>query len=133
MAKLTDSTTLKRLRNRYRLVIMNDDTYEEVVTFKLSRLSVYVVMSTMFVLLIALTVALLSFTNLKYLIPGYGKQGSLNALRDLKVRADSLEQTLVIKQQYLDGITKVLRGDDDSVLPRDTTLLNLPKVDTTHQ
>lgn len=133
MAKLTDNTTLKRLRNRYRLVIMNDDTYEEVVTFKLSRLSVYVVMSTIFVLLIALTVALLSFTNLKYLIPGYGKQGSLNALRDLKVRADSMEQTLVIKQQYLDGITKVLRGDDDSVLPRDTTLLILPKVDTTHQ
>ncbi|MES2777813.1 MAG: hypothetical protein V4722_26775 [Bacteroidota bacterium] len=132
MAKVTDNTTLKRLRNRYRLVVMNDDTYEEVVTFKLSRLSVYVTMSIMFVLLVGLTVALLSFTNLKYLIPGYGKQGSLTALRELKVRTDSLEQTLLIKQQYLDGIKKVLSGDTASIV-RDTTVLNLPKVDTTHQ
>ena len=41
MAKIFDAdSTLQRLRNRYRLVVMNDDTYEEVVTFKLSRLSV---------------------------------------------------------------------------------------------
>ena len=40
MAKLDANSTLKRLRNRYRLVVMNEDTYEEVVKFKLSRLSV---------------------------------------------------------------------------------------------
>jgi len=132
MPKPADNTTLKRLRNRYRLVVMNDDTYEEVVTFKLSRLSVYIGMSTIFVLLIGITVALLSFTNLKFLIPGYGKQGSLTALRELKVRADSLEQTLIAKQQYLDGIKKVLNGEVSS-MPKDTTLLVLPKVDTTSQ
>ncbi|MEO7313352.1 MAG: hypothetical protein ABIX01_23415 [Chitinophagaceae bacterium] len=132
MPKPTSNTTLKRLRNRYRLVVMNDDTYEEVVTFKLSRLSVYIGMSTIFVLLIALTVALLSFTNLKYLIPGYGKQGSLTALRELKVRTDSLDQVLLLKQQYLDGITKVLKGDVLPI-PLDTSVLILPKVDTIHQ
>ena len=47
----TTLTTLRRLRNRYRLVVMNDDTYEEVVTFKLSRLSVYIVLSSIFVIL----------------------------------------------------------------------------------
>ena len=42
MAKIFDAdTTLQRLRNRYRLVVMNDDTYEEVVTVRLSRLSVH--------------------------------------------------------------------------------------------
>ena len=50
MAKFDANSTLKRLQNRYRLVVMNDDTYEEVVTFKLSRLSVYIVLSTIFVL-----------------------------------------------------------------------------------
>lgn len=127
MPKTTNITTLKRLRNRYRLVVMNDDTYEEVVTFKLSRLSVYLGMSTIFVLLICLTVALLSFTNLKYLIPGYGKQGSVTELRQLKIRTDSLEQTIVLKQQYLDAIKKVLAGD---LIPADTSLLNIPKTDT---
>ena len=56
MAKLDASNTLQRLRNRYRLVILNDDTYEEVVTFKLSRLSVYVVFCSIFVILVGLTV-----------------------------------------------------------------------------
>lgn len=60
MAKQTfETNTFKRLRNQYRLVLINDDTYEELVTFKLSRLSVYVVFSTAFVLLISLTVALI--------------------------------------------------------------------------
>ena len=45
MAKFDANSTLKRLQNRYRLVVMNDDTYEEVVTFKLSRLSVYIFLS----------------------------------------------------------------------------------------
>jgi hypothetical protein len=36
MAKLDSRLhPAKRLRNRYRLVVMNDDTYEEVTTFKL--------------------------------------------------------------------------------------------------
>lgn len=132
MAKITENTTLKRLRNRYRLVVMNDDTYEEVVTFKLSRTSVYIVMSTIFVLLIGLTVALLSFTNLRYLIPGYGKQGSLRELRELKVRVDSLDQALLQKQQYLNGIQKALTGDVPSA-PRDTTLLDVPKVENSNE
>ena len=69
MAKLDAGSTLQRLRNRYRLVIMNDDTYEEVVTFRLSRMSVYIALSTIFVLLVGLTAALIVFTPLKYYIP----------------------------------------------------------------
>ena len=55
MAKLDAGDTLKRLRNRYRLVVMNDDTYEEVTNFRLSRISVYVMLCTIFVLLVGLT------------------------------------------------------------------------------
>ena len=57
------NTTLKRLRNKYRLIIMNEDTYEEVVKFKLSRWSVYTALSVIFVLLVALTTALILFTR----------------------------------------------------------------------
>ena len=51
MGKIDANSTLKRLRNRYRLVVMNEDTYEEVVKFRLSRLSVYIVLSSIFVIL----------------------------------------------------------------------------------
>lgn len=126
MLKLTPTTTLKRLNNRYRLVIMNDDTYEEVVTFKLSRTSVYIGMSMIVVLLAGVTIALLSFTNLKYLIPGYGRQTNLTEMRLLKMRTDSLEQVLVTRQQYLDGVRIMLQGNTPRQ-PPDTAVLKLPK------
>ena len=125
MAKLFDAdTTLKRLRNRYRLVVMNDDTYEEVVTFKLSRMSVYILLSTIFVVLTGLTVALIVFTPLKLYIPGYGEMNNTRELRELKIRTDSLEQAVMYKDHYLESLKGVLQGNVSVKL--DTTALKIP-------
>ncbi len=125
MAKLEAGPTLKRLRNRYRLVVMNDDTYEEVVTFKLSRLSVYVMLSTIFVVLVGLTVALIVFTPLKYYIPGYDDLKIGREYRDMKYRVDSLEKQVFYQTNYINNIRQVLKGDATIVL--DTMELNVPK------
>ena len=125
MVKFDTSNTFKRLRNRYRLVVMNDDTYEEVVTFKLSRLSVYVLLSTIFVLLVGLTVALIVFTPLRYYIPGYDDLKIGRDYRQLKYRTDSLEQQVGYQARYIDGLKKVLKGDVSATL--DTTRLAMPK------
>ena len=125
MVKFDTSSTFKRLRNRYRLVVMNDDTYEEVVTFKLSRLSVYVLMSAIFVILVGLTVALIVFTPLKYYIPGYDELKIGREYRQLKYRTDSLEQQIGYQVRYIDGLKKVLNGDVTVKL--DTTKITLPK------
>ena len=130
MANLEINNTLKRLRNSYRLVVMNDDTYEEVVTFRLSRLSVYIGLSTVFVLLVGLTIALIAFSPLKYYIPGYGTRESRTALQVLKIRTDSLEQAIRYKEQYLDGVKKVLSGNAPSQL--DTIPASLPKTETSN-
>jgi hypothetical protein len=106
---------------------MNDDTYEEVVTFKLSRLSVYITLSTIFVLLTGLTVALIVFTPLRLYIPGYGDINATKELRELKIRTDSLEQAVKFKDQYLDNIKNVLQGNTGVKL--DTTALDIPKPD----
>lgn len=123
MANLDESSTLKRLRNRYRLVVMNDDTYEEVVTFKLSRLSVYIGLCTIFVVLVGLTVALIVFTPLKYYIPGYDDLRVGREYRQLKYRADELEKQVKNQESYIESVRKVLRGDA-AVL--DTALIQLP-------
>ena len=111
MSKLQANDTLKRLRNRYRLVVMNDDTFEEVVTFKLSRLSVYIALSSIFVILVTLTVALIVFTPLRQYIPGYGSQSAKRELQILKMRTDSLEQSMQYKDEYLVNLKKILTGD----------------------
>jgi hypothetical protein len=125
MVKLDAGTTLQRLRNRYRLVVMNEDTYEEVVTFRLSRRSVYVAMSTLFVLLVGLTVALIVFTPLKYYIPGYGSANAGREYRQLKYLTDSLEKQVKYQARYIDNIKNLASGNTDVVL--DTTQLVVPE------
>jgi len=128
MPKEETINTLKRLRNHYRLVIMNEDTYEEVVKFKLNRLSVYIAFSSLFIIMIALTTSLIIFTPLKYYLPGvgYGDARQVKEYRNLKIRTDSMEQALRYHQQYFDAIQKVLTG---TVPTLDTTSLALPKIE----
>ena len=107
---------------------MNDDTYEEVVTFKLSRLSVYILLSTIFVLLTGLTVALIVFTPLKLYIPGYGDINTSKELREMKMRTDSLEESMLKKDQYLNSLKQVLQGN--ATVKLDTTSINVPNPET---
>ena len=108
---------------------MNEDTYEEVVKFKLNRMSVYIAFSTVFMILVGLTVSLIIFTPLKYYLPGvgYGNVKQVKQYRDLKIKTDSMEQALQYHKQYFDNLQKVLQG----TLPKlDTTTLALPKLET---
>ena len=125
MIKLDAASAWKRLRNRYRLVVMNDDTYEELTTFRLTRGSVYVGLSTVFVLLVGLTTALIVFTPLKYYIPGAGQSyQSVRQLKQLQYRVDSIERQDAYKTQYILGLKKALSGGGVSAL--DTVTLQIP-------
>ena len=105
MPNLDINNTFKRTSNTYRLVIMNDDTYDEVLAFKLSRRSVYLGVSITFIVLVGMTIALIAFTP--------------------KIRTDSLEQSIHYKEQYLEGIKKVLSEGNPKQL--DTLPLVLPE------
>jgi hypothetical protein len=125
MANFDINNTFTRRSNTYRLVVTNDDTYDEVVAFRLSRKSVYLGFSIAFLLLVGLTIALIAFTPLKYYIPGYGTKESRTALQLLKIRTDSLEQSIHYKEQYLEGLKKVLTEGNSNQL--DTIPLKLPE------
>jgi hypothetical protein len=128
MAKLFDhKETFKRLRNRYRLVVINDDTFEEVVKFKLTRMSVYITLSMIFVLLVGLTVALITFTNLKYYLPGYGTQAQRKELIQYKRQIDSLEMSALHKDTYLKHLKQVLAGDMKALSQLDTVTIDVPE------
>jgi len=122
MANLKEKNSIfNQLRNRYRLVIMNDETYEEVAAFRLDRLSVYVIICSIFVILVGLTVALIVFTPMRYYIPGYGSQTERRQLMAMKLRSDSIEQKLKYHEKYWNDVRMVLNGSSSSNL--DTMLL----------
>lgn len=104
------NTSLKSLRSRYHLAITNEDTFEEVTAFNMTRWSVYLFTSFFFVLLVGLTILLIAFTPLKLYIPGYGQSGSAQEYETLKLKVDSLENEMKLQQQYSNGIKAALKG-----------------------
>jgi hypothetical protein len=129
MNETLKQSRFKRLTNRYRLVVMNDHSYEEVVTFKITRLGVYIAACFVFVLLVGLTTALISFTPLKYYIPGYGSQSERRELTRLKLRTDSLEKQIQYREAYWENVKNVLSGKAELVL--DTAVISIPDLEET--
>ena len=104
----------KKLLHKYRMVVINEDTFEEKVTFKLSRLNVFVFGGLLSVLLIVFTVLLIAFSPLKEYIPGYAPVGLEKKATNLAIKIDSLEQELEVNNIYISNIKEALLGDVSS-------------------
>lgn len=111
----------RKLLHKYRLVILNESTFEEKISFKLSRLNVFVTGSLLIVGLIALTILLIAFTPLREYIPGYSSTKLKKQATELTYKTDSLVRVLNYTNKYLDNIRMVLRGDiENNQINRDS-------------
>lgn len=124
----------QKLLDKYRLVILNEDTFEEKLSFKLTRLNVFVVVTITAILLIAGTTVLIAFTGLREYIPGYSSTALKQRAVHLAYTTDSLQTVVELNNQYLSSIKRVLTGDIKSVdFNRDSLLdaqrLNPDEVD----
>lgn len=100
----------QKLINKYRLIIVNEDTFEERFSFTLSRLNVYVFGGIFAILLIALTTLLIAFTPLREYIPGYSSTALKKKATQLTYELDSLQNVYQVNNTKLDAITKILMG-----------------------
>ena len=101
----------QKLLHKYRLVILNEDTFEEKLSFRLTRLNVFVVVTLSAILLIAGTTVLIAFTGLREYIPGYSSTELQQRAVTLAYKADSLQLEVELNNQYLNSIKRVLTGD----------------------
>ena len=76
----------RKLLHKYRLVILNESTFEEKISFKLSRLNVFVTGTLLIIALIGFTTLLIAFTPLREYIPGYSPRHLKDKLRNLPTR-----------------------------------------------
>lgn len=100
-----------KLLHKYRLVILNEDTFEEKLSFKLTRLNVFVLVTSSVILLIASTTFLIAFTGLREYIPGYSSANLKRQATELAYKTDSLQYSILVNNQYYESIRKVLTGD----------------------
>lgn len=113
---------LDRLRSKYRLVIMNDDTFEEQASFKLSRINIYVLSSITLFVLVSLIISGIVLTPLKEYIPGYADINLRRDLTLLKLKADSVEKIISNREIYLDNFRRVVEGRTDTSTNDETGL-----------
>lgn len=99
-----------KLHDKYRLVIMNDDTFEEKLSFRLTRFNVFIVIGAISIFLVVATTYLIAFTPLREYIPGYGDFNTRKVLRELTLKADSLETSLRQKDLYIINIRNIIEG-----------------------
>ncbi len=102
----------KKLHHKYRLVIMNNETLEEKLSIRLTRFAVFLAIGTIFFLLIVGTIYLIAFTPLREYIPGYADFNTRQVLRELTIRADSLEKDLRQKDLFIMNIRNIVEGRD---------------------
>ena len=109
----------KKLFNDYKVVVSSEDTFEEKLAFKASKINVFVLMLVYSVILISFTISIVFFTELRELVPGYSSSDLLNRAIYLTRKTDSLEHQIELNNKFYKSIEDVLSGKTDEFIERD--------------
>lgn len=99
-----------QLRNKYRLVILNDDSFAEKFSLRLSPLGLIILLGSVTIVMTTLVISLVAFTPFREYIPGYGNVDDRKDIIILSAKADSLEKTLVARDWYINNLLNVFSG-----------------------
>jgi len=117
---------IHKLNNKYRLIIYNDKTFEELFWVRLSRLNLFTIIGISAIILITIVTIAIAYTPLREFIPGYpnGEMSSKIKLNSLKV--DSLENEIQLRDKYFNNLKMIIEGksleNSKLSISNDTTL-----------
>ena len=100
----------KRIRFKYKLLFFNESTLEEVWSFRLSQLSVFIFIFIFATILISLTSVIIILTPIRNYLPGYLDVEVRKEILQNALRADSLEGKILAQSRYLENLTAILSG-----------------------
>ncbi|MCL2072617.1 MAG: M23 family metallopeptidase [Marinilabiliaceae bacterium] len=107
--------SFKRLKNKFRLVIINESSYEEAFSVRLSLLNVLTVSGAFFLIIVILVTYLIAFTDLREFIPGYPDANQRLLIVRNAQRIDSLASIINRRDMFMSNIQMVLRGEVPSL------------------
>ena len=120
----------KKLLHKYRLVVLNEDTFEERFAVKLTRLNVFFLSSLAAIILVILTTLLIVFTPLREYIPGYSSTALQKQALDLDSKTDSLLKSINMNDAYINSLKSVLRGEVSAVVINKDSIFKAAQADT---
>jgi hypothetical protein len=104
--KVKENLFIKR-----RLIILNEDTFEETFSLKLTLMNVFVVLGLGAIFIIFVTTFIIAFTPLREFIPGYSSSKLKRDATELALKSDSLSRALEQNEAYIKSLKKVLTGE----------------------
>jgi len=107
---MADDTQTKRLKEPYRLVILKEDTLEEVSSYRLSLMNVYILVSAVLIITSAIVFSLMFFTPIRRLVPGYANVYESREYRELNNKVQTLEKEMDAQRLYIDRFRNLLSG-----------------------
>mgnify|MGYP002835531096 FL=1 len=114
-----NKTFLKRIFNDYKVVVSSEDTFEEKLSFKANKINAFIIMLLYSIILIAFTISIVFFTQLREMVPGYSSSDLLNRAIYLTKKTDSLEQQIALNNKFYKSIEDVLSGNVEDFISRD--------------
>ena len=107
-----------KLRSKFRLVVMNDQTFEEKFSLRLSPMNVIVFGGTIALSLITISLYLIAFTGIREYIPGYADVNMRRNLVNMTLRTDTLTNKMLAQDKYLANILDLVNDKPDTTRPR---------------
>ena len=120
----------KKLLHKYRLVVLNEDTFEERLAFKLTRLNVFVLGSLVAIFLVAITTVFIAFTPVREYIPGYSSTALQQQALELDFKTDSLLKVINMNDSYISSVKRVLRGEVSAVVINKDSIFKAAQADS---
>jgi len=113
----------KRIRFKYKLSFFNESMLEEVWSFRLSQLSVFLSICLFAGVMITITSVIIILTPIRNYLPGYLDVEIRKDILQNALRADSLEEKILIQSLYLENLMDILSGNIniDSIEYENTT------------
>jgi murein DD-endopeptidase MepM/ murein hydrolase activator NlpD len=101
----------EKFRHKYRLSIYRDETYEEVLNLKLTRLNVMAILGVGIFLFLLLVISVIAYTPVRELIPGYPDENTVRNIHLNNYRLDSLEIEITKRDVYFENLRRIIAGE----------------------
>jgi murein DD-endopeptidase MepM/ murein hydrolase activator NlpD len=102
---------IEKMRFKYRVSVLNENTLEESWHLRLSRFSVFMFGSTLVFLTFIILTILIFTTPISRYLPGYGDSGNRSKIIQESMRADSMVQQIDLQKGYLGILKGIITGN----------------------
>ena len=125
--KKQKKNSINKLTRSYKVVVSSEDTFEERLSFSTNKFNVFLVLSLYSIILIAFTISVVFFTQIREMVPGYSSSDLLTQAIYLTKKIDSLENELELNNTFYKSIENVLSGKTEQIIYKDTLAVSNEK------